>query len=95
MLEAIVKAGSCTVYAAALEAGCSTEFRSAVVVSRASSTQIGEEIFRDDCLEDGQVWRQPEQALALAIDVGVAAACAYQALDLNKVLQLSLLPKSG
>ena len=95
MLEAIFQTGSCTIYAAALEAGCASRFRSAVVVSRSLPAQSPEEIFRDEHLEDGQIWLQPEKALELAIDVGVAAAYAHQALDWNKVRQLSLLPNSG
>lgn len=95
MLEAIFHTGSCTIYAAALEAGCASRFRSAVVVRRSLPAQSPEEIFRDEHIEDGQVWLQPEKALEMAIDVGVAAAFAHQALDWNKVRQLSLLSNSG
>jgi hypothetical protein len=49
-------------------------FHAAVVVVRLSTAGAGgEEVFRDEQLEDGQVWSDPELALRFALEVGEAA----------------------
>lgn len=44
-----------------------------VVVRRAAGNDIREEVFRDEQLDDGRVWADPEQALQFALEVGKAA----------------------
>ena len=55
------------VCAAGLEVPGESGFFAAVVVKRLACTSVGpmQEVFRDERLEDGQVWRHPSQALRL------------------------------
>jgi hypothetical protein len=63
------------VYAAALEVPSDSGFFAAVVVRKmdqAGAVQA-QEVFRDERLEGGQVWRHPSEALDFALLVGRAA----------------------
>ncbi len=66
------------IYAAALVADdCSPAglgFHAAVVVIRLNSGSTDrEEVFRDERLDDGRTWTDPELALQFALEVGDAA----------------------
>jgi hypothetical protein len=66
------------IYAAALVAeDCSPAglgFHAAVVVVRLNSGSTDrEEVFRDERLDDGKTWTNPELALQFALEVGEAA----------------------
>lgn len=70
--------GDCVIYAAALEAPSGDGFvAAAVVLTQDQPSAV--EVFRDDRLEDGQVWRDPNEAVAFATRVGKAAANLYEA----------------
>ena len=66
------------IYAAAIAVDgplpASEAFHAAVVVVRVIAGSCGrEEVFRDECLEDGKVWPDPDQALRFALAVGEEA----------------------
>ncbi len=44
-----------------------------VVVRMPAGSDVREEVFRDEQLDDGRVWADPEQALQFALEVGEAA----------------------
>ncbi|TDM05084.1 MAG: hypothetical protein C4K60_20015 [Ideonella sp. MAG2] len=71
-------AGDCVIYAAALEAPSGNGFvAAALVVAQDQPSAV--EVFRDDSLEDGQVWPDPMEAVRFAARVGNAAASLYAA----------------
>jgi hypothetical protein len=61
------------IYAAASETPVGGFFAGCVVMRRAPAPLTPSEVFRDERLEDGRVWIDPAQALAFALEVGVAA----------------------
>jgi hypothetical protein len=66
------------IYAAAIAAedSCPSArgFHAAVVVVRLTlGNPASEEVFRDECLEDGKIWTEPGPALQFALEVGEAA----------------------
>ena len=70
--------GDCIIYAAALEAPSGEGFvAAALVVAQDRPSVI--EVFRDDRLEDGLVWRDAIEAVRFAARVGNAAASLYAA----------------
>lgn len=70
--------GDCIIYAAALEAPSGDGFvAAALVVAQDQPSEV--EVFRDDRLEDGQVWGDPVEAVRFATRVGTAAASLYAA----------------
>jgi hypothetical protein len=46
---------------------------------RSTTSTERAEVFHDERLEDGKLWRSADEALAFALDVGVAAARANRA----------------
>lgn len=70
--------GDCIIYAAALEAPTGDGFVAAALVL-AHDQPFAVEVFRDDRLEDGQIWRDPGEAVRFAARVGTAAADLYAA----------------
>lgn len=70
--------GNCVIYAAALEAPSGDGFvAAALVLAQGQSSAM--EVFRDNLLEDGQVWPDPMEAVKFATRVGNAAAGLYEA----------------
>lgn len=66
------------VYAAAIGAeDCSPAdqgfYAAVVVVRQRHGSHPREEVFRDERLDDGQVWEDPDVALQFALEVGEAA----------------------
>lgn len=80
--------GEFRIYAAAIDAPDGAGFYAGVVVRRWRSGSLSRrgEVFRDERLDDGAVWRAPEHALAFALQVGGAAVRArgvFAACDLS------------
>ncbi len=75
--------GEFRIYAAAIDAEGGEGFYAAVVVKplRTSSMVAGRDPFRDERLEDGDVWKSAESALGFALQVGVAAVSAQRAFE--------------
>jgi hypothetical protein len=67
-----------TSYAAAIPASSGGFYAAVVVRTTAQSNCDGPELFRDERLEDGFVWRDPEEAIEFALAVGDAAVLAQQ-----------------
>ena len=71
----------CRIYAAASDIPGSTGFYGAVVVMAGWRDVRGrKEVFRDECLENGRVWLDPQGALAFALEAGQSAIVAQRAL---------------
>lgn len=71
----------CRIYAAASDIPGSNGFHGAVVVMAGwSDVCRRKEVFRDECLENGRVWLDPQGALAFALQAGQSAIVAQRAL---------------
>ncbi len=69
------------IYAAALQVPRSLGFNAGVVVKAEPAVEGRRaEVFRDERLDDGRVWMDPDCALSYALDVGQAAVSAQRAL---------------
>jgi hypothetical protein len=72
--------GHCVIHAAALDATASSGYHAAVVVTCTyDNRHERDEVFRDERLEDGRVWRSPDEAIAHALAIGEAAASTHEA----------------
>jgi hypothetical protein len=68
-------------YAAALQVPSSLGFNAGVVVKTERAIEGRRvEVFRDERLDDGRVWMDPERAFSCALDVGQAAVSVQRAL---------------
>jgi hypothetical protein len=71
----------CRIYAAAKDIPGSSGFHAAVVVMDGWRQGVARsELFRDECLQDGRVWLDPQGALAFALEAGQSAILAQRAL---------------
>lgn len=84
-----VQQGQFRVYAAALGVPDGIGFHAGVVVRRFPlPAKEGAEAFRDERLDDGRTWANPEEALAFALEVGRAAVQAQAILAAAKGCRL-------
>ena len=69
----------CRIYAAAKDIPGSSGFHAAVVVMDGWRQSVARsELFRDECLQDGRVWLDPQGALAFALEAGQAVIYAQR-----------------